>query len=908
MQPSMQALEHALQAKANLEAAKDLDSYRRAVDAWQQLLANYPAVVASPVARGEVLANLGIIHLFGSEYDGNALDEAIRCLTSSLDSINLPMVALELGRALAERYTKHGNPDDLDAAIDRLSLATTGTETDQDYYLGELALAFIHRFRLSDNITDLTAAIQTFSAAQWAAPPGSLDQLRHMTNLGKSLMERGHRLNETADFQRSIEVLLKARAMAESGSMEKSQIFTALGAAYGLLGRRSGQRSDLNATVEMTEAAIQAVPASSDQSELLANLARALSDRFQATGARADLDRSIELLDNSLKAALPSTRSHAMRLHALALVLTKRADMDVDPAESLADWRRAVECFRASRSSASSGSADLLMPLSRDWLIRSALRQDWSAAAEAAVLVVAEMRLAFLAQGSENYQRQTVRSISNVSTLAAFALARVDEAKEAVTALDQGRARLLTAALERDRADMARLAAQGHADLAEEYRRLAAETITEQELGPSTTLPDVADRSSQERRLRLKLQRLLARIREVPGYEHFREPASYSDIAATAGPGPLVYLMSTQFGGLALIVRSTGEPPSKVIIPGLSGDRVLQRLTSYDEAYSHRIERPQEWARVVNSITRWSFDEVLGPAINDLIASNMVLIPCGALALLPLHAAWSPDRNKPSGRRYLLDEMTITYAANAQSLAEAQRLAARGKTGGVLVVEDPRPTELSPLPSAAYEAAAVLARFPADQRRHLRGEDATRQAVTSAMQDAMVWHFACHAMADTAMPLSSHIVLAGNDRFTVDDILRLRRADFSARLVVLSACSTGIIGVDTPDEVVGLPTALLQAGVAGAVASLWPVEDRLAALLSAEFYRRWRGGEANPAAALRAAQVWLRDADQAQLHNNHPELVPPPPAVSRTASRLVATAPTPYADPVNWAAFSYWGA
>jgi CHAT domain-containing protein len=61
-------------------------------------------------------------------------------------------------------------------------------------------------------------------------------------------------------------------------------------------------------------------------------------------------------------------------------------------------------------------------------------------------------------------------------------------------------------------------------------------------------------------------------------------------------------------------------------------------------------------------------------------------------------------------------------------------------------------------------------------------------------------------------------------------------------------------GTDLPDEVVALPTGLLQAGVAGIVASQWSVPDRATAMLMAEFYRCWRRDRLAPAAALRAAQ------------------------------------------------------
>jgi CHAT domain-containing protein len=903
-----QVLAEAIQAKERFSAAKDADSYRQAVDAWR-LIAGHPRVTAERGILGEVLAQLGTIYLAAPVPSEDATDEAIRCLAEASQTMDNPAVTLALGQALADRYDQHGDPDDLEAAIERLSHATRSPEVqDLGYCLSRLALMFIGRFRRSGNITDLTAAVRSFSAAERAAPPGSPEQLQHMVNLGRSLLERGGRLDEPADLSRAIEVLLNARALASGGSVQLPKILTALGAAYATLGRYTGRRSDLDAAVDMNEEAVQASPAGFDQSELLANLGTSLLDRHKATGDRADLERAAGLLERSLETALPGTRPHASRLHNLAVALASGAADGADTAVSLAEWRRAAEYYRASWSSAASGPTDLLLSIARDWLISSAHRHDWDEAADAAVLATAEMRDAFLAQGSQLDQQDDTRSVRGVPGLAAFALAAAGRAAEAVTALDQGRARLLSMVLERDRADLAGLARRGDADLAEEYRRLATEIAREEEAGPPAVLSGAADMSSRQRQLRLRMEELLGRIRKVPGYERFRAPVGYPDIAAVAGPAPLVYLLATRFGGTALLVKSASEPPAGILLSGLSSAAVDQQVNAYAEAQNHRAERPQAWSRAVNAVTRWAFDEILGPVTEQLTASRMVLVPCGLLALLPLHAAWCPDPGRPGGRRYLLDEMTIGYAANAQSLAGSRRLADAGEGGSVLVVADPRPTTFRPLPAAGYEASAVLAQFPPDQRLHLQGAEATSQAVTAAMAGRAVWHFACHATAEPHMPLWSHVVLAGDERFTVDKITKLRRSDASTRLAVLSACSSGVIGVEAPDEVVGLPTALLHAGVAGTVATLWPVGDQPAALLSAEFYQRWRGGEPDPAAALRAAQTWLRDASVAELHDRHPELVPAPPPVSAAASRLLATAPTPYADPVQWAAFMFWGA
>ncbi len=84
------------------------------------------------------------------------------------------------------------------------------------------------------------------------------------------------------------------------------------------------------------------------------------------------------------------------------------------------------------------------------------------------------------------------------------------------------------------------------------------------------------------------------------------------------------------------------------------------------------------------------------------------------------------------------------------------------------------------------------------------------------------------------------------------------------RLAILSACATGIPGAVLPDELVSLPSGMLQAGVAGVVASLWLVDDLSTMLLMTRFYELWQD-ETEPAEALKRAQVWLRNAKGLEL-------------------------------------------
>jgi CHAT domain-containing protein len=88
----------------------------------------------------------------------------------------------------------------------------------------------------------------------------------------------------------------------------------------------------------------------------------------------------------------------------------------------------------------------------------------------------------------------------------------------------------------------------------------------------------------------------------------------------------------------------------------------------------------------------------------------------------------------------------------------------------------------------------------------------------------------------------------------------------AARLIVLSACETGLTDIrQSPDEFLGLPAGFLQAGAPAVVSTLWPVGDLSTMLLMERFYHDHLHDGLAPAAALRAAQCWLRDATVKKL-------------------------------------------
>jgi len=112
-----------------------------------------------------------------------------------------------------------------------------------------------------------------------------------------------------------------------------------------------------------------------------------------------------------------------------------------------------------------------------------------------------------------------------------------------------------------------------------------------------------------------------------------------------------------------------------------------------------------------------------------------------------------------------------------------------------------------------------------------------------------------------------------------------------------------MIGMKNIEEVVGLPASLLQAGVAGVVASLWSVNDLSTALLMIKFYECFFQNPSDTAVALRTAQRWLRDATQQDLNLAKSTLSGDNLKEVENTLNWYNPDEKPYAHPYYWSAF-----
>lgn len=233
---------------------------------------------------------------------------------------------------------------------------------------------------------------------------------------------------------------------------------------------------------------------------------------------------------------------------------------------------------------------------------------------------------------------------------------------------------------------------------------------------------------------------------------------------------------------------------------------------------------------------------LLAPLRPALTAHRLLFVPFGPIHRLPLHALWDGDH-------YLIEQTECSYAPSA-SLAVFRQARHGCKplqawTG--FAIADPA------IPAARREVERVARHF---SRPTTYMEDAAnRPNLWQAAAESDILHLATHGLFRPDNPFFSALKLA--DGWV--DVRELYRLPLSARLIVLSACESGVGEIAGGDEVVGLARGFLGAGRDPAgrelIASLWNVHDATAANLMDHFYGALLAtSQGRPATALRTAQ------------------------------------------------------
>jgi tetratricopeptide (TPR) repeat protein len=234
-------------------------------------------------------------------------------------------------------------------------------------------------------------------------------------------------------------------------------------------------------------------------------------------------------------------------------------------------------------------------------------------------------------------------------------------------------------------------------------------------------------------------------------------------------------------------------------------------------------------------------DERLFGALRAEIGDrSLVVVPTGRLHHLP----WA---GLPT-----CAARTVSVAPSAALWSEAAGNEVSGGRGRVVLVAGPGMGHAEP------EIAELATIYP--NAVTLVGIDATTQRVANALDGARIAHVAAHGSFRSDNPLFSSLQLA-DGHLTVFNLERLKA---SPRLLILSACESGLSDVRPGDELLGLSAAVLSLGTTNLMASVVTVSDRITAILMVEVHRLLKGGQ-DPPAALAQARQSLHASGEASL-------------------------------------------
>lgn len=264
---------------------------------------------------------------------------------------------------------------------------------------------------------------------------------------------------------------------------------------------------------------------------------------------------------------------------------------------------------------------------------------------------------------------------------------------------------------------------------------------------------------------------------------------------------------------------------------------------------------------------RWLYDALFRPTISRKHTSKLVVVPDGKLNFLPFDSLLD-DNGRP-----ILESHAVSYCPSGTVLFLMRSGGAdpsgRMRFLGIGDVQYPvwggrppskvpssvselsgfwglRGGEFEALPSTRGEVIAA-SRALGWENTLLLGRDATEARLKSQpLANYDIIHFATHGVPSIEFPDRSALLL-GSDGFSGEDGLlqarEIRDLPIRAKLVVLSACDTGVGSLQGQEGIANLERAFLYAGAKSVVASLWMANDVYTAHLMALFYGHLAKGE-----------------------------------------------------------------
>lgn len=203
--------------------------------------------------------------------------------------------------------------------------------------------------------------------------------------------------------------------------------------------------------------------------------------------------------------------------------------------------------------------------------------------------------------------------------------------------------------------------------------------------------------------------------------------------------------------------------------------------------------------------------------------ANLLVVPSGDLHFVPWGALDVP--------------FTVGVLPTGGWIVRSPHMA-KGSTQACVIGDPEFGGVLPQLPDARDEAVALAKLYTT---LPLVGAEATEAALRKRVGDGVdILHLATHALYDPLYPLQSSLILTDGKKAVPLSAEKLYKNPLPSRLVVLSACETGMGQVTSGDDLLGLTRSFYLGGTNVILSSLWPVSDEATRLFMEVFHKAAR--------------------------------------------------------------------
>ncbi|MDZ7772746.1 MAG: CHAT domain-containing tetratricopeptide repeat protein [Balneolaceae bacterium] len=327
------------------------------------------------------------------------------------------------------------------------------------------------------------------------------------------------------------------------------------------------------------------------------------------------------------------------------------------------------------------------------------------------------------------------------------------------------------------------------------------------------------------------------------------EPVTLAEARALCPPNTAILEYAVADDRLIVFLVSRNETVARTVSLGRGEEGAGRLLTGLVQRFRDAIlaeSSPEELERLSSPLLELLVD----PIARTLgTYEHLMVAPDGALAYLPFEAL---RRNG----RYLIQDYTLKYIPSVTSLQlmesppeenEMQLLAVAGSdfsrmgNGQDIIANS---SVFRTLPSTLVEVDSIASRFP--RSTVLKNSEVNEEAVKNSLEGSSYRyiHLATHGRIDEEQPAMSGLALGTAGDLEVADLndgmLRsseIYRLQLNTRMVVLSACNTGMGPLVSGEGILGMQRSFFYAGAPTVVVSLWNVGDRSTSYMMPLFYR-----------------------------------------------------------------------